>query len=304
MAQLQQLGSARDLALSSVHGIAFHRGLGTPLHPSSSTALEEYINAENLADFGSAAYAKPNIAVVANGADHKDLGKWVGQFFEDVRSSPFSGIPSLESPPSKYYGGEERISHNGVSTMILGFSGSSSFAAPGNNFKPEYNVLAALLGGDSSIKWSRGFSILSQASAETGARVSTTNASYSDAGLLYIEMRGGAKGVAAAAKKVVEALKSLSNTIKEEDFMKAKALAKFKALEGGQNIDVGLELTGSGLINGGKPHQLDEIAQAIQGVKLEAVKEAAKAAIEGKASVSSVGDLFVLPWAEEMGLGV
>ena len=75
-------------------------------------------------------------------------------------------------------------------------------------------------------------------------------------------------------------------------------------------------------MNNSKAYQIDEVAKAIDGVSEEAVKsvsnsnskqslqkanilyQAAKTLLENKASVSSVGDLFVLPYAEELGLKV
>jgi len=65
-----------------------------------------------------------------------------------------------------------------------------------------------------------------------------------------------------------------------------------------------MELTGAGLVQSGKAHQLDEVAKGIEGVTEAQVKAAAKELLEAKATVSSVGDLYVLPWAEELGLKV
>jgi ubiquinol-cytochrome c reductase core subunit 2 len=76
--QKKLLGSPVDLAVNSAHGVAFHHGLGTPLHPTSSTPVTKYLSEESVKTFSSAAYAKSNIAVVANGASHTDLSKWVG----------------------------------------------------------------------------------------------------------------------------------------------------------------------------------------------------------------------------------
>lgn len=261
------------MAINSVHGLAFHRGLGTALHPTSSTALAKYLRDDYIALYGSAAYTKPNIAVVANGATHEDLSKWVNEFFADAPSQHPSNVPKLESPQSKYYGGEERIAHASGNTMVLAFPGSSSFN--GKFYKPEIAVLAALLGGQSSIKWSPGFSLLAKTSADhPGARISTSNATYSDAGLLYVTLQGAAREVRSASEQVVKTLQSISvGEVKNEDIKKAVALAKFRALEEGQNIEAGLELTGAGLIQGGKAFQMDEVAKSIDGVSEEQIKK-------------------------------
>ncbi|QDS76905.1 hypothetical protein FKW77_004120 [Venturia effusa] len=304
MSQKKLLGSTKLMALNSAHGLAFHRGLGEPLYPSSSTPLSKYLNASTIEAYASAAYSKPNIAVVANGAENAELSKWVGEFFKNVRSAASAGVPAIESPQSKYCGGEERIAHAGGNTVVLGFAGSSSFT--GAFYKPEIAVLASLLGGESSIKWSSGFSLLAKATADfPGASISTKSQTYSDAGLLYVQIDGSARDVAGAAFKAVETIKSVaSGQISKEDIIKAKAQAKFQELELGQNVYHGIEATGAGLIQGNKAYQTDETAKLIDGVNEEALKKVAKSLLESKASVSSVGDLYVLPYAEELGLHV
>lgn len=268
LAQKGLLGSPLSLALNSVHGVAFHRGLGEPLYATSSVPQLGYLDAEDLANFSERAYTKENIAVVANGATHSEFSKWVGDFFQDVQ-----GGSKLSGPASKYYGGEERIAHGSGNVLIIGFEGSSSFTA-GSTYKPEIAVLAALLGGQSTIKWSPGFSLLAKAAdAFSGVHVSTQHAAYSDAGLLYITFTGNAASIAKASKEAVETLKRVAaGDIAEEDVKKATALAKFRALDAGQQTESGLEATGNGLIEGGKPFQIDEIGSSIDKVSADKVK--------------------------------
>lgn len=219
-------------------------------------------------------------------------------------ATPPKDLPPIETKPSRYYGGEERIAHDGGNNMILGFPGSGAYT--GGHYKPEIAVLSSLLGGQSYIKWSPGFSLLARATrAQTQAHVSTRNISYSDAGLLTISMGGDARHIKEASEAVVEILKAISGgDIAKDDIKKAIANAKFRTLEAGQNTGTGLELTGAGLVQSGKASQIDGIADAIEGVTEEAVKKAAKSLLDGKATVSTVGDLFVLPFAEEIGLHV
>lgn len=269
--QKKLLASPSILALNSVHGLAFHRGLGTPLNATSSAPFK-YLNAPAVADFSDAAYARGNIAVVANGAAHEDLSKWVGEFFSEIGTG--SSTVKISSSPAKYFGGEERIAHGSANVMIIAFPGSSSFTS-GSTFKPEISVLAALLGGETSIKWSPGFSLLSKAAKDFPlAHVSTQNVAYSDTGLFYVTINGNAEQIAKAGKNVVDTIKKIaSGDVAEEDIKKAIALAKFRALEAGQNIDAGLEATGAGLISGGKAYQIDEIGQAIDKVSSDQVKK-------------------------------
>jgi len=298
--QKKFLGDVTDMAFNSAHGLAFHRGLGVSLYPSSSTPLSKYLDASSISDFSKTAYAKSNFAIVANGADSTELSKWVNEFFPSV---PSQASQQIDRQQSKYYGGEERIAHGSGNAMVIGFSGSSSFT--GSSYKPEISVLAALLGGKSTIKWSPGFSLLSKASAKyQGASIITKSDIYSDAGLLTVTLSGSAKDIRSASAEVVNTLKQVASGVSKEEFQKAKALAKFKELEYGQNINAGLELTGAGLVHGDKAYQIDEVAQKYDSVSEEALKKAAKDCLEQKASVSAVGDLYVLPYAEEIGLKI
>ena len=306
------------MAINSAHGTAFHRGLGAPLYSTSSTPMTKYLDADSIAQFSEAAYAKSNIAVVANGASHSEFSKWVGEFFTETGEG--SARLKLSSTPTQYYGGEERIAHDGGNVLVIAFPGSSSFTS-GPSYKPEISVLAALLGGETSIKWTPGFSLLAKAaSAYQHAHVSTQNLAYSDAGLLYITISGNASHITKASKNVVDTIKKIAaGEVSAEDIKKATALAKFRALESGQNIDVGIEATGLGLITGGKPYQIDEVGQTIEKVSQDKVKavsrvhfapvwsgtnvtKAAKSLLDSKATVAAVGDLHALPWASDIGL--
>ncbi|KAL8762334.1 MAG: hypothetical protein Q9184_001641 [Pyrenodesmia sp. 2 TL-2023] len=298
------LANTADMAINSAHGVAFHRGLGTTLHPTSSVPITKYLQEDDLRDFSRAAYAKPNFAVVANGASHDELSKWIAEFFSDSPSAPPKDLPPIEVKPTKYYGGEERIAHDGGNDMVIGFPGSGSYT--GGHYDPAIAVLSSLLGGQSYIKWSPGYSLLARATAaQTQAHVSTRNISYSDAGLLTISVGGNARHIREASEAIVEILKAISGgDIAKDDIKKAVAYAKFRTLSAGENTSTGLEMTGAGLVQSGKPSQLDGIAEAIDGVTEGAVKKAAASLLEGKATVSTVGDLFVLPFAEEIGLHV
>ena len=288
------------MAINSAYGVAFHRGLGVPLKPASSTPMNKYLTAENLAEYAACAYATPNFALVGNGVEHAELQKWVGEFFGEASSQ---APHALSSEQSKYFGGEERIAHGSGNSMVLGFAGSSS--PNGQFYKPEVSVLAALLGGVSTIKWSPGFSLLSNATQDApNMHITTKSNIHSDAGLLTIEMNGSATDIAKTAGKVVEALKSCADNINEEAFQKAKSLAKFKELDFGQQSQAAMELTGAGMNQGTKPYQIDDVATSIDAVTVDKVKQVVKEALENKASVSAVGDLYVLPYAEEIGLKV
>lgn len=267
------LGEPAEFAMNSAHGVAFHRGLGNSLHPSSSTPMTKYLNANRLQQYSRIAYAKSNFAVVANGADHQELSRWINEFFTESEQSPSSDFPSTGIESSKYYGGEERIAHDSGNAMVIAFPGSGS--ATGSSYTPEIQVLAALLGGQSNIKWTPGFSLLSKATAPyPQARVATAHHTYSDAGLLTMLLYGNADQIRQVSQEVVKAVRSVAaGNVTREEIKKAVATAKFKALESGQNINTGIELTGAGLVQGGKAFQIDELAKSIDSVTEDQVKK-------------------------------
>jgi len=290
---------AAALALDAAHAVAFHNGLGNPLYPSPNTPIAPYLDESNVASYADAVYTKPNIAVIADGASQSALSKWIEPFFRDVRSQ--SQVTLEQTVPSKYRGGETRISKVGGNSVVIGFPGASL-----GESKPEVAVLVGLLGGESNIKWSPGFSMLSNATAGTpGARAHAAHFAYSDAGLLTIQISGSASDVRKAAQETVKALKSIAEGgIAKEDVVKAVAKARFNLLSLSETSGAGLVHAGANLISGGQPLQVAERLKALESVNGDKLKAAAKALLEGKASVASVGDLHVLPFAEDLGLKV
>ncbi|KAI1435594.1 ubiquinol-cytochrome C reductase complex CORE protein 2 precursor [Xylaria sp. CBS 124048] len=298
--QARLAGDVSALALDAAHSVAFHTGLGTSLYPSSSTPLGRYLNEHVIADYAGAVYSKRNIALVGDGADAAALHKWTQMFFKPVPEATPSSV-SLSSNVSKYYGGEQRTSHLGGNAMVIAFPGSSF-----GTFKPEIAVLAALLGGQPNVKWSSGFTALSKAnSASYGATASASNLTYSDAGLLAIQISGSAASIRATAEVAAKALKSIAEgSTSKDDLAKAVAKAKFDALEASQSRAPALLAAGSGIVQTGKPFQVAETVELIKGVTADKLKAAAKSLLDGKAAVATVGDLHVLPFAEELGLKV
>lgn len=262
------------LALESAHATAFHRGLGETSFAAASAPFESYFTEDGLAEFAQSAYAKPNISLVSVGPNSSEISKWVSQFFAGHSATPAAGqFKVKDTVPSKFYGGEQRTASKAGNAVVISFPGSAQYGASG--YKAEADVLAALLGGESTIKWSPGFSLLAKAvEGETGVSVSTKNYAYSDAGLFTITISGKAAGVAAVAKRAAEAIKQIAaGEVPAEAVKKAIALAKFRALEASQIAETGVELTGSALISGGKPYQISELASSFEKVSPQQVQD-------------------------------
>ncbi|GKT86600.1 LOW QUALITY PROTEIN: cytochrome B-C1 complex subunit 2 [Colletotrichum tofieldiae] len=293
----QSATSAAALALDSAHSVAFHSGLGSPANLTPSIPIQPYLSEYAVSDFAQSAYAKSNIALVADGASAANVSKWAEQFFKAVPSAS-SGKLALNTAATKYYG-----AHLQPFWQLLGHCLPG---ATNGQTSPELAVLAALLGGKSSIKWSPGFSLINKAvGSAPGLSTSTVNLNYSDASLLAVQLSGSASAVRTAAQEAVKALKSISEgTVSKEDLTKAIAKAKFDALEATEKRSGSILLAGSGLVHNGKAIDASEIANSIGSVTAEKLKAATKTLLEGKASVAAVGDLYALPYAEELGLRV
>lgn len=252
------------LALDAAHSVAFHTGLGASVYPSPSTSLKGYLDEHKIAAFADSAYNKSNIAVVGDGASTAALTKWTEQFFKNLPSGS-----AASSAATTYYGGESRTAHKSGNSVVIAFPGSSF-----GTFKPETAVLAALLGGQSSVKWAPGFSLLSKvASASPALSASATNLAYSDAGLFTIQISGPAAAVRAASQEAAKALKSIAEgNVSKEDLTKAIARAKFDALASSESGVSTVLQAGSGIVHTGKPFQIAETAKSIEGVSADSLK--------------------------------
>ena len=279
LARQLMVDDSRALANDAIHRVAFHRGLGNSLHPVLPTPLPGYFSGDTIRTLGALAFDKKNCAVVCNGASPQDFGKWMGEFFKgaeapkDDEGKKAEDVASIVTEQSKYFGGEERIEHDGTSAMVLGFAGTSNFT--GKFWKPEIPVLAALLGGQTTIKWSPGFSLLSKATQSSpSVKVSTSSFSYSDAGLLAVTISGHPGRLANVAEEVVKVIKKVATgDVSKEEVKKAVANAKFDEMSKLQELTAGLEQAASGLITGDKTHQITEVAKSLEGVTENSLKK-------------------------------
>ncbi|CAI4211538.1 unnamed protein product [Parascedosporium putredinis] len=267
----------------------FHEEVGLAIH------LKQLKIASNPAaislDAAHAVYAKPNIALAADGASQGAVAQWASKFFNEVPSSS----QSPKANATTYYGGEQRIDSKVGNAITIAFPASG----------PEASVLASLLGGQSSIKWSPGFSLLSKISASTGATASSQSFAYSDAGLLTISLSGSTASVAQAAQEAVKALQSVAaGSVGKDEITKAIANARFDALEKTQSSKESIISVGSALVHGTQAVQAADLVKSYSSVTPAKLQQVAKTLLEGKASVATVGDLHALPYAQDLGLKV
>ncbi|EPE03746.1 cytochrome b-c1 complex subunit 2 [Ophiostoma piceae UAMH 11346] len=287
------------IAVDAAHSVAFHTGLGEAVNVSTTSPIGSYLSSSAVAALSTAAYARPNFAVVADGATQVALSKWVEPFFKGTSATPSS---QLSSAATKYYGGQQRIESTAGNAVVVAFP-TSGLNAP----DAAADVLAALLGGSSSIKWTPGFSLLAKAAAGIpGSQITASNQVYSDAGLLTIEIAGlTATDVRKAADAAVAALKSIATgTVSKEDLTKAIAKAKFDALVSQEPSSAAVTAAGTAVLHGAKPFQPATVSKTFDAVTADKLKTLAKKLVDGKASFAAVGDLHVLPFAEDVGVTV
>ncbi|KAL0637644.1 ubiquinol-cytochrome c reductase core subunit 1 [Maublancomyces gigas] len=275
------------LSIETAHSVAFHKGLGSP----TVALTNKYLNNITIPGYASTVYTKSNIVVVASGASQSALEKWTTEFLSDVPAGP--GPPIVQA---KYYGGENRV------YSTLGNALTIAINAPA--LKPEYAVIGYLLGGESTIKWSSGSSILSRAVAELpGVTAVTKHSAYTDAGLIYITLSGPAGALTQAGRLAVDAVSKLA-TVKAEDIKKAIAQAKFDVLATAEHQFIGLEAVGQAVIKSAGAPQVEATVKGLEAVTPDSVKKAIKVILAGRASFGVVGDLHVLPYAEDIALNV
>lgn len=227
-----------------------------------------------MASYAESVYAKSNIAVVCDGAELEEVAKWSEEFFDqDDGLVPASSTPEMDlkptTSPTVYHGGERRSNHLRGSSMVIAFPGS-----PIGSIQPELLVLAALLGGQPSVKWSTGSAILSQAAASPTTASSATHLPYSDAGLLAIQINGPASGVAATAKESIKSLQSISRgSLLNDGFSRAIAKAKFDLLEEYDSRQGSILRTGAALLHGQSDTGIQSLVKAIEGVTVDQVRK-------------------------------
>lgn len=221
-----------------------------------------------MAAFAQAVYTKPNIAIVADGATQDNLSKWIDPFFRDVPSSSTSPL-QLFTEASKYYGGEQRTSLSGANALVIAFPGFNL-----SSDKADVAILTALLGGESNIKWSPGFSLLGKAKAAApGANIVAKNLAYTDAGLLTIQVTGSPVAVRKGAEEAVKALKSIAESgVTKEVLTKAIAKAKFDLLSANELTGAGMVSAGNSLIHGGKIFEVASALKSYESVTADKVK--------------------------------
>lgn len=255
------------LAIDALHTSSFQRGLGNPVLVSPTTPH----HAHQVADYAKQVYTKSNLVIVASGATADELKPHLGEFWNDLPIGT-----SLKSSPSKFVGGETRISHSSSQNVYaIAFPGSALY---GTNVAPELVVLSHLLGGPSPIKWSKGHNLYAKLGAGISPYVNlfATNIAYSDAGLFTILISGSAADVTKAAPAALKTLRDIakgSHAVKAEDVKRAIASARYATYAATEARLSGLEPIGQSVLDTGKVVDLDSVVTAFDKVTPDTIKK-------------------------------
>lgn len=220
--------SADAVALDKIHEVAFRRGLGNSLYASPDVSVS---HKDATAFANQALGSANNIAVLASNVDSGALNSLVSEHFS-VSGSGSAFVPS----ETTYYGGEARLMHHGSHDFL-----SVAFKA-GSLADQSYFVLQHLLGGEPSVKWNQGASLLS--TQAPGAKAFYYG--YSDAGLVGFNVAGSASDITGVAQKASAAFKKVAaGEVSEEDVKRAIANAKFDIASSADQRISSLESSGA-----------------------------------------------------------
>ncbi|PWN51971.1 putative QCR2-40 kDa ubiquinol cytochrome-c reductase core protein 2 [Violaceomyces palustris] len=274
------------------------RGLGSSLFASPVTP----VSYKTVVDYAKQVFSKNNIAVLGSGIEAGKLSELVSKNFADVSASG-----SVPSTASKYFGGEQRVafaaphgSEGGRASFGHFFVGYEGAGLNDAKSAAEFSVLRSLLGGESSVKWSKGLSPLSQISESVaGAKAEAFNLTFSDSGIFGAYISAPHAAIQEAASKAAQAIKEVAGGIKEEDVQKAIAKAKFESAAALESRSYSHQAAGGQLLDGGKISTLEESFSALDAVKASGLSSIAEKLLKSKPTTVAVGDLHKLPYADE-----
>ncbi|KIR59682.1 ubiquinol-cytochrome c reductase core subunit 2 [Cryptococcus bacillisporus CA1873] len=277
------------IALDLAHSLAFRRGLGNSLYANKNYP----VTIDDVKSFGDAAFAKSNIAVVGTGISTEVLAKAVGNAFGAGTSS----ASKLSTPQATYYGGETRVPLDihapatATPTMVIAFGTSSPASA-------DLKVLKHLLGGETSVKWTPGASPLAQAADKIpGASAKAFLLPYSDAALFGVVLSAPTSAQTKALAQEVASIVKGAGEFKEEEVKRAIAKATFEDAASTETLPGFVAAAGPAALVGSVPK-----AQSFSGVSASSISKAAAELLKGKPTVVNIGNITVLPYADELGL--
>ncbi|GJJ09083.1 hypothetical protein Clacol_003305 [Clathrus columnatus] len=268
-------------AIELAHAIAFRSGLGAPLF----SPPHSHITIEDVTQYAKNAFGRENVTILGSGISQEKLSKLVTKH---LSSAPNVGVTGPQT--TKYHGGETRVTfsehgQHAPHTIFIGYG------IPGQP-SAELSILNSYLSTTPSLKWSTSSSPLATGlPSETSAKPVLLQ--YSDAALFGVIVQGKTpEGVTEAGKTVAQVLKNLS--VKEEDFKRATAKAKFSAASEQDSR--------SGHLVAATAPWVNQLFSSTEKLTSASVGKLASDLRKAKPTFVAVGDIYRLPHLDQLGL--
>jgi len=271
------------LAVEALHKAAYRHGLGNSLFSP------EYMVSKHDQDLLQAFHGKTHTvtrtAVAGHGIDHGTLSR----LGSSLNLDKGHGI----TQPSKYFGGEVRENSTGNQTVIA--IGGESGPADNAREALAFALLKNVLGAGPKIKRGNLTGKLGKAVAKIEGQkaVGGFNFSYRDTGLAgaIITCESGIAGH--VASEVLAQLRSLSVT--DEELQAAKNAFLVETSDAAQKPEILAETLANNVMSG-----VESASEMINMISASDVNAAAKKLVNGKLSMSAVGNLKNLPYLDTL----
>ncbi|WFC99413.1 ubiquinol-cytochrome c reductase core subunit 1 [Malassezia yamatoensis] len=270
-----------------------YTGVGSTLYANPAVPVK----LSDVKSFASKALTQSNLAIVTSGLSQKDAETLIREKFANVPSGE-----AFSTPAAKYYGGDFRapiVDAHGhplpQDHFFLAFQGAEQNSS-------QLAVLEALLGGESSVKWSHGLTPLARVSQQVeGSQVRAFNTVSQKTGLFGLHIAAPQGKVTDAAKAAVQALQQIaSKTPSSQELSRAVVNAKFEEAQrrdGARHL--AHESVAAALLNGQSTSIQDKLAE-LDNVKANELSSVAESLLKSKPTTSALGALKELPYAEEL----
>lgn len=283
--------------MEALHKIAYRETLGNSIYTCEDNI--GHFSTDALENFVKSKYISQNAVVVGVGVDHEHL-------LLLSRKMSFHQGPSgtqIQAKPAKYYGGEARIpTRNPLVHAALVTEGVSLQS-------PDLLPLALLqlsLGIGPFVKYSANTGSSKISKAAHGATSESVfaqciNLNYTDSGLFGVQVIAGKKDIRKVLGAVVQAMgQATKSSITDADLQRAKAQIKSLALMRDECASGLVESMGIQALFTGQLQSASSAVAAVDKITLDDVNKVAKKVINGKPSLSIVGDLSDAPYLDEI----
>ncbi|TPX31585.1 hypothetical protein SmJEL517_g05092 [Synchytrium microbalum] len=283
--------------LENLHRVAFRTGLGNPLF-ASEDSLHGMTRA-HVAEFVGKYFSPERTAIVGVGISHADLIGLVEGILASVKLGGSQAAATI--PATKYFGGEAAAEGGPHSEAHVAVAFPSvAFTSPDY---PVSLVLRALLDSTPRTLYATASSGLLSPAITADTSVSAIHAAYSDAGLIGFYAKGASSDMKTVVQTGIQALASAAAGVSESALARAKKVAIVEAEAALENkaekvADLGRQV----LSSIGGYHTSADLADAISKVSARDVAKLASTAVKAKPSMSSYGNLGLLPYLDEVKL--